>query len=515
MRRIIRSTGIVAASTIASRILGLARDMLMASLFSATAATDAFYAAFRIPNLFRRLVSEGVLTISFIPVYMEYLANTERKRALDLAQKILTLLLVSAAVLVAACMIFAPEVVRIIVRGFDDPSQVRLTVVMMRIMLPYLLMLAALAFCMGVLNSHNYFFAPAFALALLNVGIIAGILFFSRFFPEPLYGVCAGVLFGGLLQILLQIPYMARSGFKVRMSIDLKHPGLRRVIKLAIPGAFSMGIQQINILIATMLGSYLAPGSISYIFFSDRLSELVMGIVAVSIGNAVLPEMSSLSVERNYRKLADICLFSIRSVLFIAVPAALALMIIGFPIISVLLMHNRFTAFDAEMTYRALLYGSMGIASFAVNRITVPALYALHDPRTPFYAACASLIINPVCGWFLMRSSLEHAGLTLSISIASTVQMMVLIWALRKKIGAAAFREIGRPVLKYIMAGCVMGAVIWYLAGSIDWKTAAFMKRLAYLAAAVASGAIAYLAACYAMGVGEVRYFIGRIIKRN
>jgi putative peptidoglycan lipid II flippase len=515
LSRFFRSAGILAASSAASRILGMARDVIMAALFGATAATDAFYVAFRIPNLVRRFTAEGVLTVSFIPVYMEYLAKSGKGEALELAQKTLSLLLAVLTALVVMGMMFAPEIVRIIAVGFEDPLRLHDTTVMTRIMFPYLFMVVVVAFCMGVLNSHGYFFAPAFALVLLNIGIITGIIFFSRFFEEPLYGVSAGVLFGGLLQIVLQLPYMARAGFRMKLSLDLKHPGVRRIFALAIPGAFSMGIQQVNILAATVLASLLSKGSISYIYFSDRLHELVLGVFAVSIGNVVFPEMSSLAAEKNYQKLVDLYALSIRSVLFVAVPATAALMIMGFPIISVLLMHDSFTAFDADMTYRALFWASTGIASIAVNRITVPAFFALRDAKTPFYAALASFFINMGCGYFLMHTDLGHAGLTLSVAIAASVQMLVLVITLGKKLGDIRLGKITRSLCMYMIASGGMSVFIWYLTGLIDWKTAEFTQRLTYLAAAVISGGAIYMLSCYALGGPEVRYIMTRIFGRR
>ena len=394
MGRIFRSTGIVALSTLASRILGLARDILMAALFSATGATDAFYAAFRVPNLARRLVSEGVLTVSFIPVYTGYRTARGGREALELAQKTLTALLVVSSVIAAAGIVFAPGIVSGLAMGFEDHARIERTIVMFRIMFPYVAIAGVLAFCMGVLNSHRSFFAPAFAPVLLNVGIISGILFAGGMFTDPLYGVAAGVLAGGVLQIALQVPFMARAGFRMKLSLDMRHPGLGKIFRTSLLGIAGMGVHQINILVATLLGSYLADGSISYIYFSDRLHELVLGVTVVSIGNVMLPEMSAHAAREDAGALVGAYRASVRSALFFAIPATAALMIVGFPIISVLLMHNRFTALEAEMTYRALFYASAGIVGMAVARLTAPVYFALGDARTPFCRGRWSFTVN-------------------------------------------------------------------------------------------------------------------------
>jgi len=482
--------------------------MLMAAFFSATGATDAFYVAFRIPNMARRFVAEGVLTISFIPVYTEYLVARSREEAFDLARKTLTLLLVLLSVLVALGIAFSPQIVRIIAIGFSDPSQIQAAVAMTRIMFPFLFLVSVMAFCMGVLNSHRYFFAPAFAPFVLNVGIVAGILFISTMFEEPLYGVSIGVLIGGLLQVVLQIPYLAKTGFRMRLSLDLKHPGLRRIFRLATPGIFSMGVQQINTLVVTLLGSFLASGSISYIYFSDRLHELVLGIFVVSIANVILPEMSALAANGNSDKLMEVYRTAVKSVLLVAIPAAAALMAVGYPVISVLFMHNKFTAVDVEMTYRALFYASIGIPAMAVIRLTNPLFYALHDSRRPFYAAAVSLIVTACSGYAFMQTGLRHAGLTLAVSVASIAQMIVLIGLLKSRAGEIGLGGIIRAAIKHIVSASIMVLVIRVLANQIDWSTDPLAKRLLFLAVIILSGGGVYLAGCYILRIREIRLFM-------
>lgn len=515
MNGLFRSTGVVAASTLASRILGLVRDVLMAAVFSATGATDAYYIAFRIPNLVRRLVGEGVFTISFIPVYTGHLVERGAAEAFDLAGRTLAVFMAGLAVLVALSLVFAPQVVRVLAMGFDDPSQVEMTVAMFRIMLPYLLMAGFLAFSMGLLNSHKLFFAPAFAPVLLNAGIISGILVFSGYFEEPLYGVCVGVLAGGLLQVVLQVPYLARAGFRMRFSAAFNDPHVKRIFRRGLQGVIGMGSQQINILVASLMASFLAPGCISYIYFSDRLHELVLGLTAVSIGSVVLPEMSELSARKDYGRLGELYSIAVRSALFMAIPATAALMIAGFPIISVLLMHSRFTAHEAAMTYRALFCASSGIVGIAVCRITIPLYYALHDSRTPLYAALTSFAVNAACGYFLMRTPLGHAGLTLAVAIAATVQMAFLAVLLKRKDVSLRAGEIFLSVLKQSIAAGAMGVLVWYIAGFVDWEHDAFSRRALFLALLVTAGGGAYLALCLALRAPEARYLLGKLLRRK
>jgi putative peptidoglycan lipid II flippase len=307
---------------------------------------------------------------------------------------------------------------------------------------------------------------------------------------------------------------MARTGFRMRLSLRIGHPELGRIFRTAILGIAGMGIHQINIIVATLLGSYLSEGSISYIYFSDRLHELVLGVTVVSIGNVMLPEMAARAAGGDREGLAAAYRASLRSALFFAVPATVALMVAGFPIVSVLLMHNRFTVHEAEMTYRALFFASTGIAGLAAVRMTVPLFFALGDARTPAVAAAVSFAVNAACGAALMRTPLHHAGLTLAAAIAATVQALVLAVLLGTKTGMRALSGVSVPALKNCAAAGVMGLVLWLLSGLTDWRAAPLAERCAALAGLVAAGGAVYLAASLALGVEEVR-MISAFIRRR
>ncbi|MDR3237585.1 MAG: murein biosynthesis integral membrane protein MurJ [Spirochaetia bacterium] len=515
MSSILRSTGIVALSTLASRILGFIRDMLLAAYFGASGHTDAFFVAFKIPNLFRRFVAEGALTISFIPVYTEYLVNHSGEEALELAQKTLSILLLILVVLVAAGEYFSPEIVNVFAIGFTNDETISLAVLLNRIMFPYLFFVSLVAFAMGVLNSHKRFFSSAFAPVFLNLGIIFGVLVLSDFFASPLVGVSIGVLIGGLLQFLLQIPYMVKTGFKMRISVDFKHRGIRKIFTMLAPALFGMAVYQINSLIITVMASYLAPGSISYIYYSDRLTELVLGVFIVSIGNVILPEMSRMTAGANYDELKVIYIKSIRGALFMAIPACAALMGIGWPIISTIFMHNNFSLQDASLTYRALFCASIGITFLAVLRLTTPTFYALKDTKTPVLGAALALVFNIAAGYILMGTSLRHAGLTLALSLSSAVQVVLLVFLLRKKIGKIGLRPLCLSVVKFISASLLMLAVCLAIAGRIDWALASSAKRCVVLSIVIISGMFVYAAACYFMRVDEVRYITKRLFKKK
>jgi putative peptidoglycan lipid II flippase len=448
-------------------------------------------------------------------VYTSCRVSRGDKAALELAQKTLTAVLVVMSLVTVAGVLFAPALVSGIAMGFEDRDRIVRTIVMFRIMFPYVAIAGVLAFCMGVLNAHRSFFAPAFAPVLLNVGIIAGILFAGDLFPDPLYGVAAGVIAGGVLQVVLQIPFMARAGFRMKFSLGTGRSGLGRFFRTSLLGIAGMGVHQINVIVATLLGSYLADGSISYIYFSDRLHELVLGVTVVSIGNVMLPEMSAHAARADTASLAGAYRSAVSSALFFAVPATAALMIIGFPIISVLLMHNRFTAFEAEMTYRALFWASAGIVGMSFARITAPLYFALGDARTPAAAAAVSFVANAAIGWALMRTPLRHAGLTLAAAIAATLQAAVLAALLPGRMGNIGYGGMLVAALKNLAAAAAMGAVLWALSGLADWRGAAFADRLVALASIVVVGGVTYGAASYALGVEEARMVIARIRRRR
>ncbi|MFC1668929.1 murein biosynthesis integral membrane protein MurJ [Spirochaetota bacterium] len=511
MGSLLKSTGIVAASTLTSRIMGFLRDMLFAKYFGATGATDAFWIAFRIPNMMRRFVAEGTLTISFIPVYSDILINEGEKEALALAQKTLSILFVALIGIISIGMIFSPELAGLLAWGIDDPGILSLAGKLTRYMFPYLFFVSFVAFSMGVLNTHGYFFAPAFSPVLLNINIIVGIVLLGRFFQEPLYGVAVGVIAGGLFQLILQIPYLIKSGFKLRISLDLKHPGIRRIGRLIAPTLFGAGIYEINIIIITILSSMLPSGNITYLYYCNRLTELVIGIFIVSIGSVVLPEMSKLKSIDDMEQFKKVFRGSMNASMFLAIPASTALVIIGFPILSVLFMRGKFTPADAEVTYRALVYASIGISSVSILRIVTPAFYSLKDAKTPVIAAFINFILNFFLGYFLMGTSLKLAGLTLGLSISVTVQIIILLVILQRKIGHIQFGQIFISMLKYIAASIVMGIVIMQLSGLADWVKGSILERILILLLTIFSGGMTYFAVCYLLKVDEIKYLLGKV----
>jgi len=514
MPSIMRSFGTVALSTLCSRVLGLVRDVLMAAYFGAARTADVFYISFMIPNLFRRLVAEGALTISFIPVYTEYLVHDGKDEAMKLAQKVMTAQAIFMLAIITAGMFFSPQIMKIFFGRNDSSEILVLSINLTRLMFPYLFFVGFVAFAMGFLNSHRHFFSPAIAPVFLNIGMITGIVFFIRFFKEPVYGVALGVLLGGVLQMLIQIPYMIREGFIFKVSVDFKHPGIRKIFRMLTPALFGIAIYQINTLVSNMLATMIPEGSVSYIYYTNRLTELVLGVFIVSIGNVILPEMSRLTALDDSIKFKKLFSDSVSSALFLAVPATAALIAAGIPVISVIFMHGKFTYNDVVLTYYSLVSASVGIIFIAALRITTPAFYAMKDTKTPVISAGVSLVVNVVAGYILMHTPLKHAGLTLANTISAIVQMSILMALLNKKTGGIDMKRILKSLMKFTIASVLMAALVIWIGSFADWEKGSMMIKMIFLTIIVFAGGGVYFTMCYLLRSDEMLYFVRKIRSR-
>lgn len=514
MPSIMRSFGTVALSTLCSRALGLIRDVLMAAYFGAARTADVFYVSFMIPNIFRRLVAEGALTISFIPVYTESLIHDGEEESMRLAQKVMSVQAVFLAVIVILGMIFSPQFMKYFFGRNDTAEIFNLSVNLTRIMFPYLFFVGFVAFAMGYLNSHGHFFSPAIAPVLLNIGMITGIVFLGRFFSDPIYGAAAGVIIGGLLQLLIQIPYMIREGFVFRVSVDFKHPGIKKIFRMLTPALFGIAVYQINTLVSNLLATMIGEGSVAYIYYTNRLTELVLGVFIVSIGNVILPEMSKLTALENINRFKKLFSESVSFGMFLAVPAAVALVAGGIPVISVIFMHGRFSYEDAVLTYYSLVTASAGIIFISALRITTPAFYAMKDTRTPVISATVALLVNLVAGYILMHTPLKHAGLTLANTLSAIVQMSILMFFLNSRTGGIDFRKILRSMARFFLASVAMATLILSVSYFVDWGKDPMLKRTLFLFFIVSGGCTVYFTVCYILRSDEMVYFAGVIRKR-
>jgi putative peptidoglycan lipid II flippase len=519
--RVNRATGVVAGATLLSRILGYVRDMVMAYFFGAGLAADAFIAAFRIPNLLRRLFGEGSLSIAFVPVFSATLSRKGRREAYALAgaaMGLLSLVVVAVAVL---GVLASPLIIRLVAPGFvDEPAKLALTVLLTRIMFPYICFVALVALCMGILNVLGHFAAPALAPVFLNLAMIAGIFVAAHFSPDPLVriiGLSIGVLIGGLLQLLLQVPPLVNRGLRFWRELRLFHPDLKQVGRLMLPTIFGAAVYQINILVGTLLASLLPEGSVSYLYYADRLVQFPLGIFAIALATAVLPSLSRQAAEENLSGLVSTFRHALRLVLFITVPAMVGLILLREPIVTLLFQRGDFDPATTRLTAVALLYYGLGLWAFAAVRILVSTFYALQDTRTPVVTATVAIAANIVMGVVLMRP-LAHGGLALATALSSMLNLGLLVVALRRRLGALGWRAIAFSAAKTLLAAALMGVVIQlgshWLAPVVSGSSWGLLMGLGGL---ILLGGALYMALAKLLGmpeVGDVLEIVGRRTRR-
>ena len=487
--KVAKAAGVVGLATMLSRIFGFIRDMVVAGIFGAGLVTDAFFVAFRIPNLLRRLLAEGSLTVSFVPVFTEYLKQRSREEALELANVVFTALSVVLVIVSIAGVLFSPFIVAIIAPGFvKSPDQYELTVLLTRFMFPYIFFISLVALCMGILNSLRHFAAPALSPVILNISMILATLLLKDLFGEPIYALAVGVMIGGVLQLAMQWPFLIKMGVRLKPDFQFRHPGLKRIGLLMMPAAFGAAIYQINVFIGTILASLLPKGSVSYLYYADRIVELPLGVFAIAVGTAALPSFSDQVARGEFEDFKKTISFSLRLILFITVPATVALVALRIPILSVLFQRGAFDAASTIQTADALLYYTLGLWAFSLIRIIVSAFYSLQDTKAPMKAAIVALIVNVACSVILM-SPMKHGGLALATSIASAVNVIMLGIILKKRIGSYLNREFYRSLGKITAASLVMWGAIMVVEFFIPWNiTGPFDGRLLFLIASISVG---------------------------
>lgn len=514
-KRFTKAAGVVGSATLISRIFGFVRDVVIAGFFGAGMGADAFFVAFRIPNLLRRLFAEGSLSISFVPVFTDYLTHRGKAEAFNLARAALQLLSALLAVIAVAGMLLSPYIVTAVAPGFISlPAKFTLTVSLTRLMFPYIFFIGLVALCMGFLNALGHFAAPALAPVMLNLAIIASVFFLSPYFAEPVTGLGVGVLIGGVLQLCLQVPFVVRKGLAFWEKADLRHPGLKRIGRLMLPTVFGAAVYQINILVGTLLASLLPEGSVSYLYYADRLVQFPLGIFAIAIATAVLPSLSRQAAEADLVGVKDTFSHALKLVLFITLPAMVGLILLREPIIALLFKRGAFDAETTRLTATALLYYAAGLWAFSAVRIVVSTFYALQDTKTPVKMAVISVLANIVLGVILMQP-LKHGGLALATSVASVLNLGLLVLALRKRIGAIGFKGMMGSIFKSCAGSVLMGAVVW---ASAFWllptHNAGGVELLVKLSASIVSGLVTYLAISFALNHRELA-FILRLSKKE
>jgi putative peptidoglycan lipid II flippase len=489
--RVVKAAGVVGTATLLSRVLGFVRDAVIAWFLGAGFSSDAFIAAFRIPNLMRRLFAEGSLSSAFIPVFTDYVVKQGQPEAFNLARSAFKLLAVILVIVTICGILLSPWIVRIIAPGFGAEKQ-ELTITLTRLMFPYIFFIGLVALCMGILNVLGHFAAPALAPVILNVSIIGAVLIISPFLATPVVGLALGVLIGGVLQLFAQLPVLMRKGFRFRKKVKLLHPGLKQVFALIPPVILGGAVYQINIVIGTFLGSLLTEGSITYLYFADRLVQFPLGVFAIAAATAVLPSLSRQAANREFNALRDTFSYALKLVFFITVPAMVGLIVLREPIVALLFQRGQFDAEATRLTAQALLYYSIGLWAFSAVRIVTATFFAMRDTRTPVKMAVISISANIVLGVILMRP-LSHSGLALATSIASIVNLGLLMRALRTKLGSLGWRSIARSFGRTLLCSLGMGITVWATARFIvPTESRTLAGLLGGVTGSIAAGLIIY-----------------------
>jgi putative peptidoglycan lipid II flippase len=509
-KNVSRAAGVVGFCTLVSRILGLIRDMIVAMYFGTGMVSDAFFVAFRIPNLLRRLFAEGSMTISFIPVFTEYLQERSKKDAFELARVVFTLLSIILVVVTLLGVLFSPWIVRLQAWGFGGAGdKYELTVLLTRITFPYILFISLVAFFMGILNSLRHFAAPAAAPILLNVAIIGATFWISPHLSEPVIGVALGVIIGGILQVILQLPWIFRSGVSLRPIWMPDHPAVKRIGMLMLPAIFGSAVYQFNQFIGTLLASLLANGSVSWLYYADRLVQFPLGIFAIAISTAALPSLSRQAAEKGLDEFKGTLTHSLRLTFFITIPSMAGLIMLGHPIIKLFFERGVFDAHSTKMTTLALIFYSVGLWAFSGIRIVVSAFYALQDTRTPVKVAVIALAANLILSLLLM-GPLDHGGLALALSLASSIQFCLLVFFLKRRISAWDLGPILMSAGKSLAASAVMCGVIRFLYSFqlMSVQTADILPLAFAVCSIILIGIITYFLTAYIFRCREVEYVL-------
>ena len=506
---LLRALATVSSLTFVSRILGYVRDFIIARAFGAGLGTDAFFVAFRIPNLLRRLFAEGAFSQAFVPVLAGYKAKDEQgvKMLIDGVATLLFLALVAAAVL---GIVLASAVVWVSAPGFSrDPAKFDLTVTMLRITFPYIVFISLVAFSAGMLNTWNRFSIPAITPALLNVAFIVGALGFADRFDPPTLVLAWSVFAGGVLQLAFQVPFLARMGLLPRWRLDLAHPGVRRILKLMGPAAFGVSISQVSLLINTIFASFLVTGSVSWLYYADRLMEFPAGMLGAALGTILLPSLSKYHASANAAEYSRLLDWGLRVTFLLALPAAVALAVLAIPLIAALFHYGRFSTEDAWMTRQALAAYSVGLTGMILVKILAPGFYARQDIRTPVKIGLLTLGATQLMNLAFIFP-LRHAGLALAIGLGACLNAALLYRGLRRR--GAYVPEPGWPLflLKVAAAVAAMALALYLAMGDAAWwLEARWQHKLPALLGLVALGAATY-GACLALFGFRLRHFSRR-----
>lgn len=500
---LLKSLAAVSSITMLSRVLGFVRDTIMARIFGAGIASDAFVVAFKLPNLLRRIFAEGAFSQAFVPILAEYKTQKGEEATRTFVAYVAGQLTLILALVTLLGVLAAPWIVWASAPGFsDNPERFELTSDLLRVTFPYILLISLSSFASALLNTWNRFAVPAFVPTLLNVSMIVFALFLTPYFDPPIMAMGWAVLVGGLLQLLYQLPHLRKIGLLVLPRLNMRDSGVWRVLRQMGPAILGVSVAQISLIINTIFASFLVAGSVSWMYYADRLMELPSGVLGVALGTILLPSLAKTHAAEDpaaYSKLLD---WGLRLCILLALPCALALALLAEPLVVSLFQYGNFTATDSEMTQRALLAYSLGLMGMLLVKVLAPAFYARQDIRTPVRIAMFTLLMTQVMNLlFIFVIPLAHAGLALSIGLAACLNAGLLFWKLRARgfyqpqPGWTMFAS--KLLAALLVMVVVLVGMLWLMPA---WSDGNMLARLLRLGALVLAGALSYFAVLGILG---------------
>lgn len=508
---LLKSLAAVSSMTMFSRVLGFARDAIVARVFGAGMATDAFFVAFKLPNLLRRIFAEGAFSQAFVPILAEYKSKQGEEATRVFVAYVSGLLTLALAIVTVAGMLAAPWVILVTAPGFADTAdKFALTSQLLQITFPYILLISLASLAGAILNTWNRFSVPAFAPTFLNISMIGFALFGAPYFHPPVLALAWAVTVGGILQLVYQLPHLKKIGMLVLPRISFRDAGAMRVMKQMGPAILGVSVSQISLIINTIFASFLVSGSVSWMYYADRLMEFPSGVLGVALGTILLPSLSRSFASGNHDEYCRLMDWGLRLCFLLALPSAVALGILAKPLTVSLFQYGKFTPFDAQMTQRALIAYSVGLMGLIVVKVLAPGFYSRQDIKTPVRIAIVTLVMTQLMNLAFI-GPLKHAGLSLSIGLAACLNASLLYWQLRKQNIFTPQAGWGRFLTRLFIAVIVMAAALLGMLHVMpDWAQGNMGHRLARLMVVVVVGVVAYFATLAVLGF-RVKDFARRI----
>jgi len=499
--------GKVALGTTLSRILGYIRDMLVANLFGTGVFADAFYAAFRIPNLFRRIFGEGSFSAAFIPVFNEYLNGKKKTLTQDFLNVVFSTLFLILIIISVFGMFFAPVFTKVFAGGFsDNPMKMQLTIEITRLMFPFIFFICLASFLLAILNTLHTFFLPAVAPAILSFSEVFYIFLIAPVIVpnSQIKGLAVSVIIGGILHFFVQYPKLKNLGWNLKFKLDLKHPGVRKIIFLMIPSIIGLSADQVNALVDSRCASSLGQGSVTALYYSNRLMQMPLGIFGLAIATVSLPVMTNAYSKNDMLTLKESLSYSIRFTIFTLFPAATGLMVIGLPIVKLLFERGKFNSLGSIMTNDALFYYSFGLPAYALVKIFANAFYSFQDTKTPAKTAIWAVVLH-IMLCFVLMYQIGVGGLALATSLSAYFNLLLLIIYLKRRIGGLNLQRILLSFLKTFLASIIM-AIVSYNVCKIS------KKLFISVPVSIVSGIIIFILVLYALKSEELKAVLFNIV---